>query len=571
MTNLKQKRKLKNRVKVFLLISFLSILMIIYFFLNESQSITNANQTFYLSNSILTVDLFNDDLTKTKEVSRGTKIRLLGITIDDDNQQYEKIKLDNEYYFVNKNNITDIENKVATEQKIYARTSTTLYQDIDKGTIKGLVKKGNELSIVDYDFTNEDGSVNIYQVSINDKTGYIYGKYSAFTELEALENYNPEKYYDIHNQRGNRFGGGHAGHLDYYPRIKPIFEDNLMPIKVYAIYLNSGRSIIDNVDDYIQFAKQTKINAFVVDIKDNEAPAYKSKVFEQLSPTNYKYANNSFENYKNAINKIKEAGFYVIGRITVFKDKYYVLDNPDIAITDSRNNQPYLHSNTYWPSPFQRDVWKFNVNLAKEAVIEMGFNEIQFDYVRFPDRTIDAENKGLMLFLNDYEEEKAQAIQRFLMYACDELHKLKVYVSADVFGESAYNYVTAYGQYWPAISNVVDVISGMPYPDHFNKYEFGFKEPVWTIPYDLLYLWGNEYVKKRQQEIPNPAIVRNWIQVYDVPNYKHPGGFPYGNEQIEAQIKALFEAGLDGGYMTWLSHSSLDRYKKQREVYSKEY
>lgn len=97
----------------------------------------------------------------------------------------------------------------------------------------------------------------------------------------------------------------------------------------------------------------------------------------------------------------------------------------------------------------------------------MGFNEIQFDYVRFPDRTYSYEKSGEISMQNTYGEEKAQAIQKFLMYASDEIHSVGAYISADVFGESAHNYVTGYGQYWPAISNVVDVISAMPYPDHF--------------------------------------------------------------------------------------------------------
>jgi hypothetical protein len=143
-------------------------------------------------------------------------------------------------------------------------------------------------------------------------------------------------------------------------------------------------------------------------------------------------------------------------------------------------------------------------------------------------------------------------------------------VSVDVFGESAYTYVTAYGQYWAAISNIVDVISGMPYPDHFNKYEFDFTVPVWTVPYDLLYKWGT-YVTARQQEIPTPAILRTWVQVSDVPSYKHPGGYAYGVEQIDAEIRGLVNAGLTSGYMTWLSTSSLDRYKSEKEVYDKEY
>ena len=95
--------------------------------------------------------------------------------------------------------------------------------------------------------------------------------------------------------------------------------------------------------------------------------------------------------------------------------------------------------------------------------------------------------------------------------------KVKMNVSIDVFGESANNYVTAYGQFWPAISNVADVISGMPYPDHFNKHEYGIEEVVWTVPYKLLDKWS-KYVLSKQNIIPTPAVVRTWIQTYNVSN-----------------------------------------------------
>lgn len=570
----KRLKKFKKSKIILFLISIIVVLLAASYVVNDFKFITRGGvEQKYIAGDTNLIALYNGELVKVDNIARGIKVDVHNKSILNTNKDttYLEITYKGDTYFINKLNLELSEKDVVKEEFIYVRTSTTVYKDLEEGTIEGLVVKGTRLEVLGYDKINDDGSVNVYQISGDEQMGYVYGKYVVFTEEEALANYQPEKYYEVHNKRGDTHGGGHAGNLDYYPVNKPVFDDNIMPEKVYALYLNSGKNIIGMVDDYIEFAKTTKINAFVVDIKDNESPGYKSEVYKKYSPTNYKHANNSIDDYKEAINKLKTAGFYLIGRITVFKDKYYVLDNPDIAITDSRNNEPYLHSNTYWPSPYQRKVWEFNIDLAKEAVKEMGFNEIQFDYVRFPDRTITAEREGLMLFKNDYDEEKGQAIQRFLMYACDELHKLNVYVSADVFGESAYNYVTAYGQYWPAISNVVDVISGMPYPDHFNKYEFSFKDPVWTVPYDLLYLWGSEYVIKRQQEIPSPAIMRTWIQVNDVPNYKHAGGYPYGPEEVEAQIKGLFDAGLTGGYMTWLSHSSLERYQSQFEVYRKDY
>lgn len=570
-----KKLKLKNdkrRILLFTIISTFAVLTLLgfYMMLNETKFVDNAI-TMYVSGSEEPIALYDNNFKKIKEIYRGIKVKSYADkTSDNQNNKYVKINYGGNIFYINENNLVNDKKDVIIEKTIYVRTPSTLYKQAESGEILSLAKKGDELQILGYDEVDETGKVKMYKVKSGDLEGYIYQKYILLNKEEALKNYDPEKYYNVHSNRGNRFNGGHAGNLDYYPVTKPIFKDNVMPQKVYALYLNGGRNTINNIDAYIEYAKTTKINAFVVDIFD-DTPGYKSKVFEQYSITNYNKANNSMESYKGAISKIKKAGFYVIGRITTFKDKNYCVDNPNDAILNIQTNAPYLHDDTYWPSPYQRSVWEFKVNLAKEAVTEMGFNEIQFDYVRFPDRTGDAEKSGVMDFRNEYGEEKAQAIQRFLMYATDEIHKLNAYVSVDVFGESAYTYVTAYGQYWAAISNVVDVISGMPYPDHFNKYEFGFKDPVWTIPYELLNHWASKYVVKRQQEIPTPAITRTWIQVNDVPNYKHLGGYIYGVAQIDAQIRGIVDAGLNGGYMTWLSNSSLERYKSQKEVYDKEY
>ena len=153
------------------------------------------------------------------------------------------------------------------------------------------------------------------------------------------------------------------------------------------------------------------------------------------------------------------------------------------------------------------------------------------------------------------------------MYACDEIHNAGAYVSIDVFGECASNYVTAYGQFWPAISNVADVISGMPYPDHFGAHEYGIEEVVWTVPYKLLSKWG-EYVSSKQEIVPTPANVRTWIQTY---NTSKTPSVIYDSNKISEQIQALYDKGLTGGYMTWNSSSNLTKYKEVSSAFKKEY
>ena len=183
---------------------------------------------------------------------------------------------------------------------------------------------------------------------------------------------------------GDYLGGGSALNLDYYPYEKPKFEDNIMPDEVRALYINSAA--IKDIDEYVDFAINNNINAFVIDIKDNTSPAYNSPVMKKYSPTNYDKALNDYEVYKSNVKKAKEANLYLIGRITTFKDSYFINDHREIAISNN-NGDPFSHNGSYWPSAYNRFVWEFNVELAREADKEIGFNEIQFDYVRCPDRT----------------------------------------------------------------------------------------------------------------------------------------------------------------------------------------
>ena len=562
-------RKIRiGRVIIFLiataLVSFVCFTLIINLFKGVGSLIT-SDKMFVASNT-LTVPLYDLNYNEVEQLKRGTEVIVNGDKIVNNNQEYYKVSYNKNEYYILVEDLVKEEKDVVKEEEMYVRTSLTLYEDIDSISIKGLIKKGEKVEILGYNNLNEDGSVDVYKVKYNDQEGYVYGKYLVNNEEDSLKNYDEEESYQIHKKRGDSWGGGDAGSLDYYPYEKPKFENNVMPSEVRSLYMNAG--VVSNVDEYIKLAKESGINAIVVDIKDNTAPAYPANAMKEYSITNYEKAINSYDDYKKAIQKIKDAGLYVIGRITVFKDSYYSKDHPEDTILDTATGKSYNHDGSYWPSGFNRDVWEFNVSLAIESVKEMGFNEIQFDYVRFPDRVQSLEKEGKINYNNTYNETKAQAIQRFVMYACDEIHKYNAYVSIDVFGESAHTYVTPYGQYWPAISNVADVISGMPYPDHFDTYEYGFKEPVWTIPYDLLYLWGNEFVMARQSEIPTPAIVRTWIQAYDA--IKSPK-VTYDANMVSKEIQGLYDAGLTGGFITWNGGSNLSKYKEISSAFGKEY
>ena len=387
----KRRVKLKKKNFTFLIIIILLLVGGGFFIFKSGKSKNFLNnfklniKTGYIasdSNKVMLKKLEkNDDgeqLVDGKDMVRGTKVEYLDRDkkkIGDDD--YIMIKLDDGEYYVLSSNVTSKKDDVVQEKEMYVRTSFNLLKDLD-GDLGSLLKKGDKIEITGYVNLLESGDVDIYKVKKDDAEGYFYGDYLVLTSDDAKKNYDEEGLYKIHEARGDKYGGGSAGTLDYYPVTKAVFSDNKMPSEVYALYINGSKGIKSSIDNYIEFAKTTKINSFVVDIKDSEVPAYKSKIYEKYSPTNFKYAFNSLEDYEYAIKRLKEEGFYVIGRITTFKDDYYALDNPNNVIKKT-DGTLLKHNGAYWPSAYNRDVWKFNVELAKEAINLFHFNEIQFD------------------------------------------------------------------------------------------------------------------------------------------------------------------------------------------------
>ena len=526
----------------------------------ETQK-TSRYEKAYLCADSPSVSYLDENLEPAGTAVRGSEVTYSAEnTRKKDGVTYYLTYLDSlKYGYIAETNLTDNPDDVVREESVFVRTPQNLRLAKDSIELGALVEKGTQMQVLGYEGTT-NGVVDLYEVSYQGETGYISGQYVATTEEEANEVYDRFGVYAIHAGRGDRLGGGDAESLDYFPREKADFADNKMPNPCYAIYLTCDPAVLADIDKYIEYAKTTKINAFVVNIMDGTSIGYNSPVYEEYSPTAYQYANNTVEEYRQVIQKIKDAGFYAIGRLTVFNDSFFCQDHPEYAIADQYGEPLMVANASYWPSAFCRYVWEYKVALAIDAVETMGFNEIQFDYVRFPDRTDKYEEAGTIDFRNEYGETKAQAIQRFLMYATDILHEYGVYVGADVFGEASSNYVTAYGQYWPAVSNVVDVISGMPYPDHFARN--GTYRP-WEHPYETLLDW-TESAAKRQSETPSPAIDRTWIQAY---NAIQPPYNEYGVQEIGDEIRGLREQGFTGGFMAWNASCSLTKLEELRPLY----
>lgn len=561
----RNRNKKKRKIKIGPLIIALLVLIIIALtalkILGKGAT-SIIYKTYYLASTENSITLYTynsetDKMEESDKFPRGTKIKSNNNIKTVGEVPYKEIILNDKTYYLSEIYLEENQKSVVKEKEKYVRTSVTVYKNELDSKIESFIKKGNKIEIIDYDNIDNEGYVNMYKIKKDDITGWVYAKYLVDTEEAALANYNENNVYDTHKDRkyGRELYGGKASTLDYYPYEKPEFENNPILKNAKSMYLNAGSNVIGNIDKYLEIATTSGVNAIVVDLKDG-ALAYPMEVAKEYSMTAYNTAINSYDSYKSAIDKIKNAGIYVIGRIVVFNDSHYGKDHPEDCIKSNASSQ-------LWPSAYSRGAWEYNVELAKQAIHDMGFNEIQFDYVRFPEQAYNMSQSSSTDFKNKYEEEKAEAVQNFLFYATDQIHKEQVYLSVDVFGECSGTYVTSYGQYWPAISNIVDVVSSMPYTDHFGR-----NVDTWTNAYQTVNNWAKG-AAERQTEIPTPAIARTWITAYDTP-YWNPT-VTYDATKISDQARALVDAGLTGGFITWNSSSNINKYNQIKSAFAKDY
>ena len=503
------------------------------------------------SDGMTTAPFYNEGFAVVDQCARGTDVELESWEpfTTESNEEYYHVYLNGQFGYLRCENVTDDRIEILQETRVYVRSTVNLLQNPGEAAIGSLVEKGTLMRLIGYDYFRKDGTVNMYQVKLGDELGWIKSDYVAFSFDEAMSNWtNDNNSYTRHVDRGDNYGGGNAADLDYFPHEKGDFADegNAMPDPCYSLYLAATRCGYNYTQRNLEMAQGTTVNTFVYTIFDDGEAAYPSPLLEEYGMGDSYECTNTLEEFADVIKQVKDAGYYVVGRICTFEDTPLAKAHPEWAITNADGTLLELNG-AYWPSAYSRDVWQLKVGLALEAVEMFGFDEIQFDYVRFPDFI--SEGADLK---NELNESKAQAIQRFLTYACDVLHDHDVYVGADVFGEVANDYVAPYGQYWPAISTVVDVISGMPYPDHFASYytaSSGWYR-YYEHPYRTIYEWGL-HVAERQKECSTPAVVRTWLQTWDT------GSCRYDTTAIQKQIVALYDAGIPQGYMPWYSWGSL--------------
>ena len=329
-------------------------------------------------------------------------------------------------------------------------------------------------------------------------------------------------------------------------------------IRVKALYLTGWTAgSTKNIEHYIELAKTTEINAYVVDIKDEDGyVGYESQVPEVVENKTWmkKY------NPERLLEAFHDNDIYVIGRLVVFKDPVYSLKRPDLAIKHVNGKVWKDKDDISWLNPYNKETWDYIISIAKEAVAK-GFDEIQFDYVRYP-----GGGKTTMDF-SGTDKEKYEAINEFLAYAKEQI--TEVPISADVFGiilESPKD-TENIGQYLELIGRDIDYISPMVYPSHYalgqivNKVKFSIPD---LDPYGVVY---NSLAKCRDrigQVEGYKARVRPYLQDFTATWLKSKDGKTkyyqeYGPEQVRQQIQAVYDAG----YEEWILWDARNMYSEE--------
>lgn len=311
----------------------------------------------------------------------------------------------------------------------------------------------------------------------------------------------------------------------------------LLPFKPKALYLSFfgiGEKVLR--EPALKLIEETELNALVIDVKGDRAMIpYKSSI--PLASEVGAQRIILLKDMAALIKSLREKGIYTIARIVVFKDNLLAQKMPELAVKNQKGEIWRDRENLAWVDPFKKEVWDYNINIAIEAA-QYGFDEIQFDYVRFPD-------SGAPRFsMPSTGENREKAISGFLMEAKRRLMPYNIFVAADIFGYVCWNLNdTNIGQRLEDLAPHLDYISPMLYPSGFQFGIPGYRIPV-AKPFEIVYL----SLKRAQERKQFPSIrFRPWLQAFR--DYAFDRRYFKENE-IRGQISAAEKFGSHG-WMLW--------------------
>ena len=316
------------------------------------------------------------------------------------------------------------------------------------------------------------------------------------------------------------------------------------PIKIKALYLTFWGANIHSktVKRALKIIDKTEINTLVVDVKHE----YGSTSFRTKFTKANDYGaskNRTIGNIEDFIKLMKSRNIYLVARIVVFKDELQASNNEEYAIKNEDGTVWRNHDNMAWVDPFDKRSHDYTISIAEEAA-KVGFDEINFDYIRFPAKA------NLKLSKDSTEENRLQAIETFLSSAQDRLRKYGVFISVDTYGNICWESGdTGIGQSVESLAKYSDYISPMLYPSGFASGSFYFDHPS-EHPYEVI----RRSIANIHDSI-DPVRIRPWLQYFK--DYAHKKRH-YNKFEVTEQIRASDDANASG----WMLWSPSSRYHK---------
>lgn len=352
-------------------------------------------------------------------------------------------------------------------------------------------------------------------------------------------------------------GGAIAAGAPHTPRLPGPAQDPPPPVvhlprpdPLRGLYVNRWAALGDRMWELVAAARRTEVNALVVDVKDDRGfVLYHSRVplaREIGADTNRPM---SPRRLRAILDSLAAYHIYPIARIVVAKDPLLASHKLEWAIKRKGDLQPWMDKNGHpWLDPNQRGVWQYALDLAREAY-DLGFSEVQFDYVRFPDE------KRLVheaVFPLAHGRVRAQVIRDQLGFLHAALQHDHIPMTIDVFGLTATDTTDmGIGQKWEEFVDQSDVVLPMVYPSHFAPGTYGLSNPN-AHPYTTIDRAIKD-MQRRSATVPHAAKVTPWYQDFTL------GPPHYTASEVRAQMKAGYDNGIDS-WILWnpRSHYDLD-------------
>lgn len=321
------------------------------------------------------------------------------------------------------------------------------------------------------------------------------------------------------------------------------------PPEVKAIYWTAYTAGNENRrKDLLEFIVSSEMNSVVIDVKDSSGRVF----FDTSSPLIDDLGSEDTQrigDIQEILSELKKHNIYTIARIVVFQDPYLAQKMPEVAIkrTDGRIWKDFR--GLAWVDPASRFVWEYNKEVAKSAILQ-GFQEVNFDYIRFPS---DGPLADMQFPFFETGRDKNEVIAEFFRYISHELRFYPANISVDVFGMTLVRSDGLnIGQRYEDALDYVDFICPMVYPSHYPRGFLGYENPA-EFPYEVL----KESFKNAKEKFQGRrAKLRPWLQDFDL-------GAVYDREKIRAQIQAAEEAGAAG----WMIWNSSNIYTEEAYIY----